>query len=89
MSTGRVPSARGNGHGICRGTKVTLALDEEKFNLGNAFLFSAVMDRFLGLYSSINSFSRTFVKTKQREGFLYEGKPRASERTLEGMDTKK
>jgi type VI secretion system protein ImpG len=42
-------------------------LDEEKFLGSGAFLFASVLDRFLGLYASINSFSKLVVTTRQRE----------------------
>jgi type VI secretion system protein ImpG len=53
--------------GFCRGIEVNLLLDEEKFLGSGAYLFASVLDRFLGLYTSINSFSKLVVTTKQRE----------------------
>src|SRR5207253_7951994 len=40
---------------ICRGLEVTLELDEDKFTDGSALVFAGVLERFLGLYCSINS----------------------------------
>ncbi len=77
---GRVPSPVAAG--FCRGLEVTLQLDEEKFTGSGAYLFSSVLDRFLGLYSSINSFTRTLVTTNKREGYLYRGPARAGEKVL-------
>jgi type VI secretion system protein ImpG len=57
----------GSGGGFCRGIEVQLLLDEEKFLGSGAFLFASVLDRFLGLYASINSFSKLVVTTRQRE----------------------
>jgi type VI secretion system protein ImpG len=57
----------GSGGGFCRGVEVQLLLDEEKFLGSGAFLFASVLDRFLGLYASINSFSKLVVTTRQRE----------------------
>jgi type VI secretion system protein ImpG len=70
--------------GFCRGIEVQLLLDEEKFLGSGAFLFSAVMDRFLGLYSSINSFSKLVVTTRQREpqGEFWRWPLRTGERVL-------
>jgi type VI secretion system protein ImpG len=61
---GRVSGPLG---GFCRGMEVNLLLDEEKFHGSGAFLFASVLDRFLGLYTSINSFSKLVVTTRQRE----------------------
>ena len=80
---GRVPSARQNGHGFCRGIEATITLDEAKYNMSNVFLFASVLERFLGLYSSINSFTRTCVKTTKRDGYLHRWAPRAGEDLLE------
>ena len=46
--------------------------------------FQAVrlLERFLGLYVSINSFCQLVARTKQREGILKRWPPRAGERTL-------
>ena len=44
------------------------------------FLLSAVLERFFGLYSAINSFSRLTVKT--RKGVLKRWSPRAGEQIL-------
>jgi type VI secretion system protein ImpG len=50
--------------GICRGTEITLEFDEEKYVGTGAFLFASVLERFLALYSSINSFTRLVATTK-------------------------
>ncbi len=77
---GRVPSPVAAG--FCRGLEVTLLLDEEKFTGHGLFLFAAVLDRFLGLYSSINSFTKTIVATKQRPEALCRWPARAGEKVL-------
>ena len=59
-------------HGISfvRGTRVEMELDEEHFVGAGAYLFSAVLDRFLGLYVSLNSFSQLAVRSRQRKETL-------------------
>jgi type VI secretion system protein ImpG len=71
-------------HGIhfVRGAKVTIELDEDQFVGGGVFLFSQVLEYFLGLYVSMNSFSQLEVKTLQRKGILREWPPRAGHRIL-------
>lgn len=52
--------------GFCRGTKVTLGFDERMYVGGSAFLMGAVLNRFLGLYVSINSFTQLVMVNGQR-----------------------
>lgn len=68
--------------GVCRGVEVAIHLDESKFSGTGAYLFACVLERFLGLYCSINSFSRLIVTTNQREGALRKWRPRAGETVL-------
>lgn len=77
---GRVPSPVAAG--FCRGVEVTLLLDEEKFTGHGLYLFAAVLDRFLSLYSTINSFTKTVVMTKQRTEPLCRWPARAGEKVL-------
>jgi type VI secretion system protein ImpG len=58
---GRVPSDPKRG--LCRGVEVTVELDPTKFPLRGAFLFSAVLNRFLSLYATSNSFTELIVNT--------------------------
>lgn len=68
--------------GFCRGLEVTIDFDEERFVGSGLFLFAAVLERFLGLYCSINSFSKLIATTKQREGELRRWAPRAGQKIL-------
>jgi type VI secretion system protein ImpG len=70
------------GSGFCRGMEVTLELDEQKYLGIGAFLFASVLQRCLGLYASINSFTQLVVKTRQGEGILKAWPPRAGELQL-------
>ena len=65
--------------GFCRGLEVTLKFDEDKFSGHGVYLFGSVLERFLGLYSSINSFTQTVVTTNRRERPLRQWPPRAGE----------
>jgi len=67
---------------FCRGVEVTVRLDEERFTGNGVFLFAAVLERFLALYCTVNSFTKLVVITKQREGELRRWPPRAGERVL-------
>ena len=76
----RVPGRTGGG--ICRGLEVTVHLDEDRFAGHGIYLFAAVLERFLGLYCSLNSFSKLIVTTNRREGALRRWLPRAGETVL-------
>jgi type VI secretion system protein ImpG len=68
--------------GFCRGTEVTIEFDEQKYVGTGLLLFACVLERFLGLYVSINSFSELVATTKQRQGILKRWPPRAGELPL-------
>lgn len=53
--------------GFCQGTEVTLVLDEEMFVGGGAFLLGAVLQEFLSLYSSVNSFTQLVIRKYHRD----------------------
>jgi len=70
------------GGGFCRGMETTIELDETKYVGTSMYLFAAVLERFFGLYVSMNSFSQLVVTVKQREGLLKRWPPRAGELPL-------
>jgi len=77
---GRV--AGGISAGFCRGIEVTLVFDESKYVGRGLFLFASVLERFLAMYSSINSFSQTIATTNKRAAPLKTWPPRAGEKQL-------
>lgn len=68
--------------GFCRGLEVTLEFDEEKYVGTGVFLFASVLERFLGLYATVNSFCQLVACVRQREGVLHTWPPRAGEQVL-------
>jgi type VI secretion system protein ImpG len=76
------PVVTDNGVFSARGTRVGLELDEEQFVGGGVYLFASVIERFLGSYVSINSFSQLVASTVQRKGVLREWPPRAGRTIL-------
>ena len=44
--------------GFCRGIELEITFDPEKYAGVGAFLLASVLDKFVGLYASINSFTR-------------------------------
>ena len=67
---------------FARGRRVELELDEEQFTGGGAYLFANVLEHFLGLYASLNSFSILHARTRQRRGPLREWAPRSGWKPL-------
>ena len=72
----------GPGGGFCRGVEVTVVFDENRFPKHDMFLFASVLERFLGLYCSINSFSQMIARVQQRDGVLRRWDPRTGNRVL-------
>ncbi|MBL9077778.1 MAG: type VI secretion system baseplate subunit TssF [Planctomycetes bacterium] len=53
------------GIGPVRGMQVALVFDEQKYTGSSAFLFASVLEVFLGLYATINSFTVVEARTVQ------------------------
>jgi type VI secretion system protein ImpG len=70
------------GTGFVRGIETTIEFDEEQYVGSGVFLFASVLERFLGLYASVNSFNQLVATTKQREGVLKRWTPRAGNQIL-------
>jgi len=68
--------------GFCRGVEVSLRFDEAAYSDHGLYLFASVLEVFLGLYCSINSFTRLVATTRQREGILRRWPARAGEKVL-------
>lgn len=68
--------------GVARGRKVIVTIDEERCSDNGMFLFASVLSSFLSMYCSVNSFTRTVVRSKQRNAWEHQWKPRAGERVL-------
>jgi type VI secretion system protein ImpG len=69
------------GSGFARGIEATLEFDDSRYVGSGVYLFAAVLERFLGLYVSINSFSELVATTTQR-GVLKRWAPRSGQQTL-------
>jgi type VI secretion system protein ImpG len=79
----RVLRPIGTGHaGFVRGVEVTVDFDEQQFIGSGVFLFASVLERFLGLYASVNSFSQMVARSRQREGVLKRWPARAGEQIV-------
>ena len=78
--TARVPGARSGS--FCRGLDVTLEFEAHAWDSMGLYLLSSVMDRFLALHSTVNSFVRTSVALQGRPGIEVRFSPRAGARVL-------
>jgi len=70
------------GAGFVRGIETTIEFDEEQYVGSGLYLFASLLERFLGLYASVNSFNQLVAITSQREGILKQWPPRAGQQVL-------
>jgi type VI secretion system protein ImpG len=70
------------GVSFVRGTRVEMEIDEDQFVGSGVFTFCAVLDVFLGLYTSMNSFSQLAIRTRQRKGVLKQWPARSGKKIL-------
>jgi type VI secretion system protein ImpG len=78
--TARVPGARAGS--FCRGLDVTLEFDPRAWQDGGLYLLAAVLDRFLALHTTVNSFVRTTAILRGRSGRAAAWPPRAGMRVI-------
>ncbi len=75
-------TARLGSGGMVPGTQVTLEFDPGAIDRASAYLFGNVLDRFFGLYTSVNSFTRLTVSMKGQATPVASWPARAAERPL-------
>jgi type VI secretion system protein ImpG len=81
----RVPAATGPGArtgGFCRGLDVTLTFDDQVWGTGGLFVLASVLDRFLALHATVNSFVRTRAVLRGRTEAAASWPPRAGSHVL-------
>jgi type VI secretion system protein ImpG len=67
---------------LCRGVRVTITFDEDKYVGTGVFIFASILERFLSQYVSVNSFSQLEVRTLQREAPVKLWPPRSGNQIL-------
>ena len=84
MSRSKVVRRIGNEawRGFVRGTEVTLLFDEDLYVGSSAFLLASVLNRFLALYATTNSFTQLRIKSRQRDGVWKLWPPMAGEKIV-------
>jgi type VI secretion system protein ImpG len=70
------------GISFARGVRVEVEFDEDQYAGSGIYLFASILEYFLGLYTSLNSFSQLVVRSKQRREILREWRPRAGQKIL-------
>jgi type VI secretion system protein ImpG len=70
------------GRTFARGQRVEIDFEEEEFAGGGVYLLASVLERFLGLYVSLNSFCILSARTRQRKDKLREWPPRSGWKAL-------
>jgi type VI secretion system protein ImpG len=78
--TARVPGARAGA--FCRGLEVALEFEQRFWQNGGLYLLAAVLERFLALHATVNSFVRTAVVLRGRSGRVAAWPARAGMRVL-------
>ena len=78
--TARVPGARAGA--FCRGLDVVLEFEPRPWQDGGLYLLAAVIDRFLALHATVNSFVRTTAVLRGRSGRAAAWPARAGMRVL-------
>jgi type VI secretion system protein ImpG len=76
----RVPGARAGA--FCRGLDVTLEFEQRAWQDSGLYLLAAVLDRFLALHATVNSFVRTTAVLRGRSGRAATWPARAGMRVL-------
>jgi type VI secretion system protein ImpG len=71
-----------NGLAFARGRRVEIDFDEEDFAGGGVYLFASVIEHFLAMNASLNSFSALTARTRQRKQPLRQWAPRSGWKTL-------
>jgi type VI secretion system protein ImpG len=67
---------------FCQGISIDAEFDEEQFAGSGAFLLASILERFFGLYCTVNSFTQLSISTRQRKGVVWEWPPRTGEQVV-------
>ncbi|HEY4307349.1 MAG TPA: type VI secretion system baseplate subunit TssF [Gemmatimonadaceae bacterium] len=70
------------GMAFARGRRIDMTFDETRFPGGGMFLFASVLERFLAVYTSMNSFTQLVVHSQQRRVPVRRWAPRSGSRVL-------
>jgi type VI secretion system protein ImpG len=71
-----------SGVAFCRGLDLDVEFDEEQYAGSGVYLLAAVLERFFGLYSAVNSYSRLTARSRKRRAVLKRWPPRIGEQQV-------
>ncbi len=74
--------AHETGSGLCRGIEVTAKFDGQHYVGGSHYLFACVLERFLALYASVNSFTQFVAESTTQVGRRTVWPARVGERAI-------
>lgn len=83
--TARIPGLSGPGRragGFCRGLDVTLTFDGQVWTTSGLYVLASVLDRFLALHATVNSFVRTEARLRGRPDTVAKWPARAGSQVL-------
>jgi len=71
-------------HGVAfaRGRRVDMMFDEEQYAGAGVYLFASVLERFFGMYASVNSFTTLVARSNKRKEMVRAWPPRAGWKSL-------
>ncbi|TWT82314.1 hypothetical protein CA13_37760 [Planctomycetes bacterium CA13] len=67
---------------FCRGLDIDVLIDEDKLSSGGAYLLGSILEQFLALYATINSFTRIKLLSTLREEPIAKWPARSGRKTL-------
>nr|HOO46951.1 type VI secretion system baseplate subunit TssF [Deltaproteobacteria bacterium] len=70
------------GQSFCRGVRVAIEFDEEKYVGAGLYLFASVLERFIAQYVSVNSFTQLEARTVQKKEAIKVWPPRSGNQSL-------
>jgi len=68
--------------GHCRGTRISLSINEDYFDGANPLMLGEVLSYFFGLFTSINHFVQLQLISDKREGVWKQWQPRIGEQVI-------
>lgn len=68
--------------GHCRGTLLSIEINEDYFSDANPLLFGSVLSYFFGLYTTLNHFVQLQLISDQRDGVWQQWQPRIGEQVI-------
>jgi type VI secretion system protein ImpG len=68
--------------GHCRGTRISLSINEDYFDGANPLLLGGVLSYFFGLYTTLNHFVQLQLISDKREGVWKQWQPRIGEQVI-------